>query len=108
MKVVSARTPSYERMVKYFIKHGGLLIPRAIKISDIRKALAKGCPVILYINHDKDFGYYGHYVVIKNLEKGIIAVNCPNSGLRMFSAKKLIKNDGICMGGAIIVRLGLR
>lgn len=101
MKVVSAETPFYEYMVRFFIKQGGLLTPRAIKISDIRKALAGGCPVILYIDNVKSCG---HYVVIKNVGKKMITVNCPYDGQRILGIKKLIATCRNRMGGAIIVR----
>ncbi len=101
MKVISAETPFYEYKVRFFIKQGGLLIPRAIKISDIRKALAGGYPVILYTGNDKS---YGHYVVIKNVGKKMITVNCPGNGLKILSIKKLLATRHNWMGGAIIVR----
>ena len=101
MRVVSVKTPFYKYAIRFFIKQGGLLIPRAIKISDIRKALARGYPIILFINNEKN---YGHYVVIKNVGKKMITVNCPDDGLKIFGIKRLIAACRDWGGGAIIVR----
>lgn len=97
-----AKNPAYKLTTPVFIEMGGLLITRAIRISDIKKFLARKCPVILNIENSNGDG---HFVVVRNVGGKRVTINCPGYGLRRLSIKRLMKACHNWTGGAIIARL---
>ena len=96
-----AKNPAYKRTTPLFLKAGGLLIPRATRTVDIRKAIVGGCPVILNVEND-DGG--GHFVVVRRIGKKRITINDPARGLTTPSIKRVMSACHNWTGGAIIIR----
>jgi ABC-type bacteriocin/lantibiotic exporter with double-glycine peptidase domain len=92
----------YKSATPLFVKGGGSLINRAIRISDVKEAIAMGCPVILNIESSHNPGS-GHYVVVKHVGKKRMTINDPNCGQKVLSIKKLMSACRNWSGGAIIV-----
>ena len=96
-----AKNPVYKRTMPLFMKEGGLLIPRAMRTSDIRKALARGYPIIL--NTENGYGD-GHFVVVRHIGKKRMTLNDPAFGTRTLSIRRVMLACHNWTGGAITIR----
>ena len=85
---------------KKFLKDGGILISRAVRISDIRKALARNGVVILNVKNDEGLG---HYVIVKNIGRKKMTINDPADGTITQSIKRVMKACHDLTGGAMII-----
>lgn len=91
-----------KRDKRLYKEAGGVLIPRAVRISDIRLSLFKGYPVILNVTNG---GSGGHYVVIRhiNIKKREITYNDPAYGTLKEDIDYVMGDCHDWSGGAIIV-----
>lgn len=96
-----AKNPVYKRTMPLFMKEGGLLIPRAMKTSDIRKALTRSHPIILNVENSHGGG---HFVVVRHIGKRRITLNDPAYGVKTLSIKRVMSACHNWTGGAIIIR----
>ena len=91
----------YKSAIPLFVKGGGLLIERSIRISDVEMAIVLGFPVILNIESSRKPGR-GHYVVVRGVGKKRVTINDPSYGQKTLSIKKIMSACHNWSGGAII------